>query len=331
MNKTFISDKLKLDKLRHIKSFIHEMVSLEIERKFLSEQLPATYKESKMRYKTTTNYHTNSKNEKIKYKNTFSYILLDNSKSRVKKQEDIIIQLILERICEIDTKCEFLQKNIKLYCHSINSTKHPNELTWTLDILKASTEREIFVAKEHAYIFEKAQQFISGEINPKNAPELGNTNNNYYAGFCNEIYRSKNEVISAICLKKCGLSYCIEPTYPDSGMRADFGIFCSFCINDQGKTKIYKKPKQIFLEVAGKLNDEKYASNLSKKIKIAKEHKIPLLIIDCSSSLTSQNSQNSQNSPQCIFDVNYLSDIFTELYFGIRKANGEIILPYSIQ
>ena len=55
MFKTVISNELKLNKLRHIKSFAHEMVCLEIEKKFLSGQLPTIYKEAKMRYRTTPN------------------------------------------------------------------------------------------------------------------------------------------------------------------------------------------------------------------------------------------------------------------------------------
>lgn len=95
--------------------------------------------------------------------------------------------------------------------------KHTGEITWSLEILKSATEREIIAAKEHT-----------------------------------------------LCLKNCGLSYCIEPTYPDSGMRADFGIYNSFHLNDQDQTSIHKKPKQIFLEIAGINNDEKYNATLSK-------------------------------------------------------------------
>ena len=129
-------------------------------------------------------------------------------------------------------------------------------------------------------------------------------------------------------------------------MRADFGIFCSFHKSDSGEVFIYKKPKQIFLEVAGLSNDEKYSAALSKKIKIAKENKIPLLIVDFTtpqdnssrqssaqapqSSQASQASQAPQSSAHSIFDFDYLSNIFTELYYGGRKASGEIILPYEV-
>ena len=331
MYKSVINNNFKLDRLRHIKFCTHELVCLEIEKKYLLGQLPAKYKEAKMRYKTTTTYHVNPKNEKIKYKNTAAYISVDNSKLKTKSQEDIETQLILERIYEIDTKCDSLNKLCKMYCHSINSMKLPGESIWTLEIFKSATEREIVAAKEHTYIFERARHLITREINPKNVPELSNTNHNYYVGTDNEIYRSKNEVISAMCLRNCGLSYCIEPVYPDSGKRADFGIYCSFHKSDSGKIFTFKKPKQIFIEVAGISNDEKYSATLSNKIQLAKENKIPLLIIDCTASQDNSSCQSSTKSTaHSIFDSDYLSNIFTELYFGIRKADGEFILPYTV-
>lgn len=330
MSKIVINYNLKIARLRHVKSCVHEFVCLEIERKYLLEQLPEKYKKAKMSYKTTHTYYINKNKEKIKYENSAAYILMDDSKIKIKTHEETIAQFILERILEIDSKIIFLKKTIKLYCHSLNSIKLPEEITWTFKILKAATEREILASKEHSYIFEKVRLFLTGEINPKNAAELSKTNYNYFVGADNEIYRSKNEIISSICLKNCGLSYCIEPSYPQSGKRADFGIYCSFCRNDSGRFSVLKKPKQIFLEVVGINNDEKYSATLSEKVRIAKEYKIPLIIVDFSNSKDNSPQQAlNENLAHSIFEFDYLSNIFTEIYFGLRKACSEKLVPYE--
>lgn len=332
--------------LRQMKVYAHNLFCLELEKKYILSEMPEKYKNSKIRYTTKFSHYVNSNSKQIKYQNTYAFIDSENCKRQVKSNQDLNIQLVLERIYEIDSKIVFLEKLLKTHCKSINSITKINDDTFSFHALKSITEKEVFTAKEHLIISERAHQLITGEIykpnlseskdlfeikntSVKNDAKLSNTFSNYYTGFENEIYRSKNEIIASICLRHCGLCYCVEPFYPNSAKRADFGIYCSFFKNKYGKISIYNKPKLIYFEVTGKRDDEKYESNLSQKIEIAKKNHLPLLIIDVTGYCTKANENNKEDICHSILDFEYLCDILTEIYFGLRKAGSEILVPYK--
>lgn len=334
MLKTLISGSFKLQSLRQIKALICEIVCLEKERKYLLSECPEEYKNAKIRYDSTTTRHLNAQNKYINYRNTMSYIDCNRKKTKIKNLEEIRLQLILERLSEIENKCLFLQKSIKMRCNSINSLKSCHEFDVSFKTLKTLTENELYASNEHVHISNKAAEFSNLnfqsslfhnqeplETSHKNNSNLNNSFSNNLIGLHNEVYRSKNEILASICLRDVGLFYSIEPYYPDSGMRADFGVFCSYLQQKDGSISVLKKPRQVFIEIAGGRNSLDYENKLQYKIATAKSYKIPLLVIDS----TDYKDENNKT----IFDYKYLCDIFTKLYFGLLIADGKILTPYQ--
>lgn len=329
MNKTLINNSFRLHKLRQIKINTNELVCLELEKKYLLSECPDNYKKAKIRYNNIFSRHLNVQNKFTEYNNTTSYIDLNGNKKKVTKCEEIRIQFILERLCEIDDKCNFLQKTLKASCHSINSLKSCREIAITYKEIKSITANEIITSNEYVYIANRASRFsienfckIYNTIaSVKNDSRLNNSFSNCLLGVDDEIYRSKNEILASLCLKSCGLSYIIEPFYPNSNLRADFGVFCSYEQDERGRISVLKKPRQIFIEISGAREKPEYEAKLQHKIELAGTNHIPLLVIDS----TDYNLKHVQT----LFDYEYLCDIFTELYFGIRKADGSIITPYK--
>ena len=316
--------------LRQIKSRLYELICLETEKKVLLAECPEEYKNAKIQYCNSFSRYINVKQKSIEYKNTASYIVSNGEKIRIKSTEHIRIQLILDRLSEIKSCIESLRKTVKLYCHNVNSTKGAGDSSIDYKTLKAAAESEFRTANEQIHIFDRTAFYQESNFHAafnekhyasiKNSVNLNNTFSNYYVCPRNEIYRSKNEVLSSLCLMHCGLSYCVEPLYPNSGMRADFGMLSSFHQKRDGTIVTLKKPKMIFIEIAGLRNNDDYNAKLNKKIEFARMSKIPLVVID----FTEYNKAEST----AVFNFEILCDIFTELYFGIRKADGVILTPY---
>ena len=329
MNKTLINNSFRLHKLRQIKINMNKLVCLELEKKFLLSECPEKYKNAKVRYNNIFSRHLNVQNKLTEYNNTTSYIDFNGNKKKVTKLEEIRIQFILERLSEIVDKCTFLQKTLKSSCHSINSLKSYHEIAITYKETKAITANEIITSNEYVYIANRASRFSTENFckiynttgSVKNNSCLNNSFSNCLLGVDDEIYRSKNEILASLCLKNCGLSYIIEPFYPNSSLRADFAIFCSYAQDERGRISVLKKPKQIFIEIAGAREKPEYEAKLQHKIELSGIYHIPLFVID--------STDYSLKHTQTLFDYEYLCDIFTELYFGIRKADGSIITPYK--
>lgn len=334
MKKTSIDYSFRLHNLRQIKSYIYEYICLELEKKYLLSECPDKYKSAKIRYTNTSSRHLNAKNKYIEYNNTVSYIDFAGIKSKIKSSDEFRIQFILEKISEITNKCNYLQKAIKISCHSINSVKSANEASIDFKTIKNITANEVHAANENIYISNKVTKFSSSmfqkderhlgeykEASHKNNSNLNNTFSNYLIGLRNEVYRSKNEILASLCLRNCGLCYSIEPFYPNSSLRADFGIFSSYKQDINGHISVLKRPKQIFIEIAGTRDKLEYESRLQHKIKIAKTNQIPLLVIDA--------TDYKENVSKTVFDYEYLCNLFIELYFGIQEADGNIVTPYK--
>lgn len=322
---------LRVQNLRQTKSYIHDFVCFEKEKKYLLSELPEKYKNAKVQYCTAISHHYNSQKERIEYNNTTAFININGNKSKTSSPEEIRIQLILERLFEINTRCNFLKKNIKSYCNSINSSKKCHEPGITFRRIKESTTKEIHASNELVHISEKNawlsyDNFHKSALSKSSGTSLKNNSNlsatfpGLLIGPHSEIYRSKNELLSSLCLNDCGLCYTIEPFYPNSNMRADFSIFCSYTQNENGKISVLKKPIQVFVEIAGKRNNPEYEARLQFKIKTAKHYKIPLLVIDA--------TDYSSIGNKTIFDYEYLCDIFTQVYFGMIGTDGTILTPY---
>lgn len=317
MNSEFFADNYRLRLLRLLKCCVHEIVCLDIKRKFLLTECDEWKKVS---YKTKTTRYKNAAGVVVNYKNTSAFIVSRNQKVKVKNYDDIKLQIELEMLKEIDLKYTMYTKMAGQYCNSLNSLREAGKDNYDIDLLKKVTINEINASKEDVFIVRSLNFDL---MESKNSPEFDNSFCNYIVSCEDERFRSKNELLASICMQNCGLSYCLEPLYPNSGLRADFGVFCSISQKNGKEISYYKKPRQIFVEITGMRTDKGCDEKLKYKKQIAKQNKIPLVIID----MTDYPDDNGKL--QTRLDCKHLCNIFTKLYFGYIPANGEILLPYD--
>ena len=134
-----------------------------------------------------------------------------------------------------------------------------------------------------------------------------------YCSFSNEIYndsgervRSKNELIATQCAHACGLSYELEPFYPESSKRADLLIY-------QGTQKIY-------LEILGRMDDPAYCSKFMEKQELARAHHLPFVAIN----MTDYRDGTGKIQTRLYYDK--LKRIFQRISLGILPSN--VVTPY---
>ena len=98
MNSGIFADNYRLRLLRLLKCCVHELVCLDIKRKFL---LTDCDEWEKVSYKTKTTHYKNAAGVVVNYKNTSAFIVSKNQKVKVKNYDDIKLQIELEMLQEL--------------------------------------------------------------------------------------------------------------------------------------------------------------------------------------------------------------------------------------
>ena len=164
-----------------------------------------------------------------------------------------------------------LAKSAKNHCDAMNAMKSKEMPRVRYKELFAESYAEFLQSSAYIEVLAELEKPLGIEYGPiaeTAAEELK------YCRFTNEIYsgsgervRSKNELIAIDCARACGLSYRLEPFYPDGdGKRADLLIY-------QGR-------REIYVEILGRMDDPGYRSRFREKAAIARKNRLPLVAID---------------------------------------------------
>lgn len=355
-----MDDKLYLEKLNKFMCAVKEIAVCRVKLEHLEKQgLP----EGSVVYSNTTKRYVDKNGTEHVYNYTTSYIYMNSKKYVVSKKYTYAAQLggFVDENFANDPRNQiahpFLQKRLELrkeikeylkayteiarmYCNSLNGMPRlKNASRYNLHEAIENACNELAESDEYCAILNELDSFLDiqhGPVCENNREAKKYLFTNRIRNEKGEQFRSKNEAIAVDCINECGISYSLEPFYPESDYRADFAIIrcktiyepCNClpegAINNIKKAQYDKKVvyEQIFVEIVGLRRNEKYEKKLREKQAMAKKYGIPLLIIDMT------DYPDKYGNIQTRLDYAKLCEIFQKVHAGLIRAEGQIMTPY---
>ena len=221
----------------------------------------------------------------------------------------LILQSRLEIRMEIRSSIKYHKKLAQLYCNSLNGMKSKKMARIEYEAALEEAYEELRGSDEYREIC----ALLDKQPGMEWEAILETTQDEQRNPFRNEIYndrgerlRSKNEMIAAWCAHDCGLSYTLEPFYPESNLRADFGLVVG--------------GREVFVEISGLRTRANYEARLQEKQALAKKHGKALVIID----MTDYPGQNGEPYTRIYFAK--LRHILQKIRLGLLE--NTIVTPY---
>lgn len=238
------------------------------------------------------------------------YLYYDHEKHYISRKDnkDGVLQFRLALRSKIMLHLKNCEKSARIMCNTMNACKPRGKANVDFDTLM-ETEYVGFVGSDQ---YALAISEVDCEFAAEKVEELYDTK----PEFKNEIYfndykrlRSKNELITALCLSDAGISYIAEPRYPGvSNYCSDFAVLAG--------------DRRVFVEIAGMMSEPEYKERMLQKRKMAVASNIPIVIID----MTDYADESGRRRTRLRYDK--LKKIFLDIKLGIIKGKGEILKAY---
>lgn len=346
------------DKLQKMKQAVKNIAVCTFKMKILEEQgLP---KDCSITFTNTTQRYVDKSGFERIYGNTNAYIMQNSQKYLVSKNypyparlthsidvndpQNPICRLFLQdrlelrKEYEIQIKCD--RQIAKLYCNSLNSmplSKNVQKFSLQEEIDNAYAE--LLASDEKLVIMGQLQKFLGIEYCVLTDSEDMLQKHNFSNTILDEEgrqFRSKNEMITAKCIREIGASYTLEPFYPGTNLRADFSVLracrrldlntesnrIAASLRGNRVQKAAFEIQRVFIEITGKRGDEKYDKRLEEKRKLAEKYSIPLIFIDMT------DYPDIFGKIQTHLEYKKLRKLLQRISCGYVKAAGQFVTPY---
>lgn len=243
------------------------------------------------------------------------YIYNEGTKTYISRKEnkDGILQLRLAERTKINIRKKDCEKSARFTCKVLNSCRGKDDEILDFEAL-LEAERENFTKSSQ---YKCVMSYFDGEIRGAAGRYADYDYENEKPAYKNDIYfsdyerfRSKNELITAFCMKDSGISYISEPKYPGvSNYSSDFAI-----LTEKGR---------VYVEIAGMMDEQDYKTRLMQKRKMALASSIPIVIIDMTDYL---DESIGRRRTRLRFES--LKRILFDIKRGVIKGRGEILRAY---
>lgn len=220
-----------------------------------------------------------------------------------------ILRERLELRMEIRSELKQHGKLARMRLESLNAMKSKKLARLRYETAAEEAYQELLASDEYTQILAELDKLLGTEYG-----RIADTKREEQrSSFRNEIYnergerlRSKNELIAAWCAHDCGLSYTLEPFYPESELRADLCLLCG--------------GKEVYVEICGMRTKAKYEERLQEKQALAQKHGLPLVVIDMTA------YPDGRGEPQTRLRFDRLRRILQRIRLGL--LTGGIVTPY---
>ena len=225
-----------------------------------------------------------------------------------KANKDGIFQLRVAARSKINLNLKCYMESARFTCNILNSCRPRGTECVDFDALLDEECSNFRDSDRCEFVLSELRCGESGDI-LRGKDDVPAFKNDIYF-YKNERLRSKNELITALCLNESGIPYIAEPKYPGvSNYRSDFALLTG--------------DRRVYIEIAGMMTDPDYEERILLKRRMAVESKIPVVIIDMTDYF-----DESTGFRRTRLHYDKLKRILYDIKHGIIKGEGEILKAY---